>query len=165
MLSFCRKDRVDRRHQAISGLSMILNDTIKRGRNSHFIWTRKHTEMMTSQRLDTPPQWREPAGEPKINADSQRVPLLGGRDVPAYCRWGSPPAAGCGLVWVGSFQMTWIKYLMGQAGADRSKDKFNVKVSKTYLTTPTYEPSMVTFTDNDHFHIIRLDICLTTSFL
>lgn len=111
MLSFCRKDRVDRRHHAISGLSMILNDTIKRGRNSHFIWTRKHTEMMTSQRLDTQTQWREPAGELKINAESQRVPLLGGRDVPAYCRWGSPPAAGCGLVWVGSFQ-TRIKYLM-----------------------------------------------------
>lgn len=28
---------------------MTLNDTIKRGRNSHFIWARTHAEMMTSQ--------------------------------------------------------------------------------------------------------------------
>ncbi len=44
-----RKDRVDGRHRAISGLSMILNDTIKRGRNSHFILARERTKMMTSR--------------------------------------------------------------------------------------------------------------------
>lgn len=41
-------ETVDRRHFAISGLSMILNDTITQGRYSHFIWAHMHSEMMTS---------------------------------------------------------------------------------------------------------------------
>lgn len=64
------------RHSSISDLSMLLNDTIKCGCNSHFIWSHMYAEMMTSwgvRRLDARLQQRKPAGRPRINADSQRV--------------------------------------------------------------------------------------------
>lgn len=95
------EDKVDGRHHAISGLSMILNDTIKRGRNSHFIWAHMHAKMMTSRSAhgpDSRTRRTEPAGEPRINADSRRVLLLGGRDGLFQPIAGEdPPTAGCGL--------------------------------------------------------------------
>ncbi len=76
---------MDGRHHAISGLSMILNDIIKQGRNSHFIWACERAKMMTSRSVHEAGRSdlrKKPAGELKINADSQRAPLLGGRDGP-----------------------------------------------------------------------------------
>lgn len=125
---------------------------------------------MTSQRLDTQTQWREPAGELKINADSQRVPLLGGRDVPAHCRWGSPPAAGCALVWVGSFQMTWIKYWMVST-VEPSWSSSNQRQVQCQCQQHIRDHAHVR-ASHGHVHLwwrrlhtTRLDMCHATSFL
>lgn len=162
-----RKNPRRRRSHAISGLSMILNDTIKRGRDSHFIWARKRAEMMTSRRPDAQTRWREPAGELKINADSQRAPLLGGRDVPAYGRWGPPPGAGCGLVWVGLFQTAWIKHLMVSTVVPSwSWSRQSQIQCQTMSVTQTQQRSLMsrpcwTFTANDQLFILHLyTVCL-----
>lgn len=62
---------------------MILNDTIKRGRNSHFIWTPqacRNDDLPERSRCRTLGLGKESQrGELEINADSRRAPLLGGR--------------------------------------------------------------------------------------
>lgn len=69
------EDGVEGGGVGISGLSVILNDTIKRGRKSHFIRARELGEVMISRRPRARTRTEEPAGELKINADCQSASL------------------------------------------------------------------------------------------
>lgn len=69
---------MDRRRHTIPGLSVILNDTIKQGRNSHFIRAHMRAGMMAYAKPDSRTRQSELAGGLTMNADSRGVLLLRG---------------------------------------------------------------------------------------